>query len=305
MPDASLHNVATLVVKPQAGDAEAAAEALAEAMAAAGARIIARTCLGPGAHDLAFSGLPLPVARAIARAHPLTQAADIAVQPVAGRRKRLLVADMDSTMITVECIDELADLVGCKAEVAAVTAAAMRGEIDFAAALRERVALLAGLPLAAIERCLAERVRPAPGAATLVRTMAASGARTMLVSGGFTLFAEPVARQLGFDAARANRLETLGDRLSGRVLSPVLDAAGKRAALIDARAETGLARSETLAVGDGANDIAMVEAAGFGVASYGKPALAAVADAAIRHGDLTALLYFQGYRREEFVASGQ
>ncbi|RMD90639.1 MAG: HAD family hydrolase, partial [Alphaproteobacteria bacterium] len=246
MPDAPLHNVATLVVKPQAGDDGAAADALAQALADAGAQVVARTRLGPEAHDIEFSGLPLPVARTIARAHPFAEEADIAVQTASGRRKRLLVADMDSTMITVECIDELAELVGCKAEVAAVTAAAMRGEIDFAGALKERVALLAGLPLAAIERCLTERVRPAPGAATLVRTMAAAGARTMLVSGGFTLFAEPVARQLGFHAVRANRLETLDDRLSGRVQPPILDAAGKRAALLDARAETGLARAETL-----------------------------------------------------------
>ena len=303
MPNAPFNSVATLVVKPDA-DVRAAAAALEDALATAGATLSGRAPLGPDALDIAFSGVPLPVARAIARRVAEAHDADCAVQPVAGRRKRLLIADMDSTMITVECIDELADLVGCKAEVAAVTEAAMRGEIDFAGALRARVALLAGLSLSYIRRCLDARVRPSPGAETLLRTMAAAGAHTLLVSGGFTIFAEPVAARLGFHAVRANRLALVGDRLTGSVVPPIVDAAAKRAALLDLCAGTGIARQETLAVGDGANDIPMIEAAGIGVAYRGKPRVAAAADATVRHGDLTALLYFQGYRRTEFVSSG-
>lgn len=228
-------------------------------------------------------------------------ALDAVVQPLANRRKRLLVADMDSTMIGQECIDELADYVGRKAEVAAVTEAAMRGELDFAEALDARVALLKGLEDAAIDRCREERVRLTPGARTLVRTMAAHGAHTLLVSGGFTRFAGPVAAEIGFAEIRANVLGIAGEKLTGTVAKPIVDAEAKRAALIDVAAARAIPLAETLAVGDGANDIPMVRAAGLGIAYHAKPALAAAADARIEANDLTALLYAQGYARSEWV----
>ena len=203
-------------------------------------------------------------------------------------------------MIMVECIDELADYAGVKAEVAAVTERAMRGEIGFESALAARVALLAGLDEAAIDRCREERVRLTPGARALVRTMKREGAFTLLVSGGFTRFAEPVGAWIGFDRVVANRLETAGGRLSGRVEPPVLGAEGKRLALLDALAERGLRAEEALAVGDGANDVPMLKEAGLGIAYHAKPAAAAAADAAIRHNDLTALLYAQGWARSEW-----
>lgn len=226
---------------------------------------------------------------------------DVIVQPQAGRRKRLLIADMDSTMIGQECIDELADYIGRKAEVAAVTEAAMRGELDFAEALDARVALLAGLDDAAIDRCRTERVRPTPGARTLVRTMAAHGSHTLLVSGGFTRFAGPVAAEIGFAEVRANVLGIAGEKLDGTVAKPIVDAESKKRALLDSAAEHGIALAETLAVGDGANDIPMVQAAGLGIAYHAKPALAAVAGARIEANDLTALLYAQGYARREWI----
>jgi phosphoserine phosphatase len=226
---------------------------------------------------------------------------DVIVQPAAGRRKRLLVADMDSTMIGQECIDELADYAGLKAEVAAVTEQAMRGELDFEAALDARVALLAGLDAAAIDRCREERVRLTPGARTLVRTMRANGAYALLVSGGFTRFALPVAEAIGFDAARANELLIAGGALTGRVARPIVGAETKRTALLATAAARGIPIAETLAVGDGANDIPMLEAAGLGIAYHAKPKAAAAADARIKANDLTALLYAQGYRRADWV----
>ena len=225
---------------------------------------------------------------------------DLVVQPRAGRRKRLLVADMDSTMITVECIDELADYAGLKAEVAAVTEQAMRGELDFEAALDARVALLKGLDEAAIDRCREERVRLTPGARTLVRTMRAHGAYTLLVSGGFTRFADPVATAIGFDSARANILDIANGRLLGTARKPIVDAQAKRQALVASAAQRAIPLTETLAVGDGANDIPMIEAAGLGIAYHAKPALAEAADARIETNDLTALLYAQGYKRREW-----
>jgi len=226
---------------------------------------------------------------------------DVIVQPAESRRKKLLVADMDSTMITVECIDELADYAGIKDRIAAVTEAAMRGELDFAEALDARVALLKDLEASAIDRCRAERVRLMPGARALIRTMKAHGARTVLVSGGFTVFAEPVAAEIGFDVAIANRLGIAGDRLDGLVARPIVDAATKRATIEAERATLGLETAETLAVGDGANDIPMIQAAGLGVAYHAKPKTAAAAGARVDHGDLTALLWAQGYKRREWV----
>jgi phosphoserine phosphatase len=227
---------------------------------------------------------------------------DVVIQPHEQRRKRLLVADMDSTMIGQECIDELADFAGLKDHVAAITERAMRGEIAFVPALRERVALLKGLPVSVIDEVIAERIRLTPGGRTLVATMRAHGAFTCLVSGGFTAFTARIATMIGFDEQRANTLLVDNDgKLSGEVTEPILGREAKRTTLIELRERFRIEAAETLAVGDGANDIDMVENAGLGVAYHGKPALAAIADARIDHGDLTALLYAQGYRREEFV----
>ena len=227
---------------------------------------------------------------------------DVVVQPEAGREKALIVADMDSTMITVECIDELADYAGIKAQIAEVTEAAMRGELDFAEALDARVALLKGLGADAIDRCLAERVRLMSGARTLVQTMKARGATAILVSGGFTRFAEPVGAQIGFDRVIANELLIADDVLTGTVAKPIVDSSTKETTLLGAMAELGLDASATLAVGDGANDLAMIRKAGLGVAYHAKPIVAAAAGARIDHGDLTALLYAQGIARSEWVA---
>jgi phosphoserine phosphatase len=226
---------------------------------------------------------------------------DVVVQPREGRRKQLLVADMDSTMITVECIDELADYAGIKAEVAAVTERAMRGELDFEAALDARVGLLKGLDERVIEHCREQRVRITPGAEALVRTMAAQGAYCLLVSGGFSRFADRVAIDIGFDAAVSNELLFEGGRLAGAVRKPIVDAEGKRQALLDAAHARQIPLDATLAVGDGANDIPMLKAAGLGIAYHAKPATAAAADARIAANDLTALLYAQGYARKDWV----
>ena len=226
---------------------------------------------------------------------------DVVVQPAANREKKLLVADMDSTMITVECIDELADYAGIKPQIAAITEAAMRGELDFEAALYARVALLAGLPERVIAECLAERVKIMPGAVALVRTMRARGAQAILVSGGFTRFAEPVAAEIGFDRASANVLEISGGVLTGKVAKPIVGSDTKLQTLLAATAALNLPIKATLAVGDGANDLAMIKAAGLGVAYHAKPIVAAAAAARVDHGDLTALLYAQGIKRAEWA----
>lgn len=275
----------------------AAVDRLGQARCAPGAA----TWIDEGeAADVGFARDPGAARRALEGA---AAGVDVVVQPAAGREKKLLVADMDSTMITVECIDELADYAGIKAEVAAVTEAAMRGELDFAGALDARVALLAGLEERAIERCLAERVRIMPGAEALVRTMRARGAHCVLVSGGFTRFAEPVAEAIGFDRAIANVLLTEGGRLTGRVAKPIVDAGTKEATLRAEAARLGLSLAETLAVGDGANDLPMLRAAGLGVAYRAKPVVAAAAGARVEFGDLRALLWAQGIAKAEWVAS--
>jgi phosphoserine phosphatase len=227
---------------------------------------------------------------------------DVIIQPQRRRRKKLLIADMDSTMIAQECIDELADYAGVKTQVAAITDRAMRGEIAFEPALRERVAFLKGLPATAIDRVISERIRLTPGGTTLVATLRANGAYTCLVSGGFTAFTSNIAAMLGFNEQRANTLLLDADgRLTGAVADPVLGREAKLKALLALRARLRLDREDTLALGDGANDILMIEAAGLGIAFCGKAALREKAAACIDHGDLTALLYAQGYRREEFV----
>ena len=227
---------------------------------------------------------------------------DVVVQPQANRRKRLFLADMDSTMIGQECIDELADFAGLKAHVAAITERAMRGDIAFEPALRERVALLKGLPLSVIDEVLKERITLTPGGRELVGTMRAHGAYTCLVSGGFTAFTEKVAAMIGFQENRANRLLSEDGKLSGSVAEPVLGREAKLATLRELRDAFDLDNIDTLVVGDGANDLGMIQDAGLGVAYHAKPAVAAAAAARIDYGDLTALLYAQGYNRSEFAS---
>lgn len=256
--------------------------------------------LGPQAVDLTAEGdvaeLRARVAEAIGDL-PI----DFAVQPVENRRKRLLIADMDSTIINVECLDELADFAGVKDKVSEITERAMRGELAFEGALRERVGMLKGLGVEALQSCYEQRVRLNPGAEILVRTMARHGARCALVSGGFTFFTSRVAEAAGFHLNRANTLIELDGALTGHVGDPILGKEAKLAALHEETAALGLTPADALAVGDGANDLAMIEAAGLGVAYRAKPIVAAQADAKVDHTDLTTLLYFQGYRIEEFA----
>lgn len=227
---------------------------------------------------------------------------DLVVQPTEGRRKRLLLADMDSTMIQQECIDELADEAGVGAYVAGITARAMNGELDFEAALKERVGLLKGLPEAVIERVYRDRITFMPGGRDLIATMKANGGHAALVSGGFTAFTARVAEALGFDENRANTLHAEHGKLTGTVAEPILGKQAKLDALEQISARLGLDMGETMAVGDGANDLAMLNRAGAGVALHAKPSVAAQCDIRVNHGDLTALLFIQGYAREDFVA---
>ena len=226
---------------------------------------------------------------------------DIVVQPQAARRKKLFLADMDSTMIGQECIDELADFVGLKAHVAAITERAMRGEIAFEPALRERVALLKGLSVDVVGKVIDERIRLTPGGRELVATMRAHGAYTCLISGGFTLFTQTIAEKIGFQENRGNTLVVRDGKLTGEVSEPIIGRDAKLATLIELREGFDLDNIDTLVAGDGANDLGMIAEAGLGVAYHAKPAVAAAAAARIDYGDLTALLYAQGYRREEFV----
>ena len=299
-----MQQVLTLTADPAARplDDGIAAKA-AGALAAAGARTGAPVLLAAGcAFDLPFEGIADGAAAAAVRAALAGVPADANAQPAAGRRKRLLVADMDSTVITVESLDELADFAGLRDRIAPVTERAMRGEIGFEEALRERVALLAGRPASLLDRLLAERVRLTPGARTLARTARAHGARTALVSGGFDFVTGAVARMAGFDTHRGNRLLVADGRLTGEVGEPILGADAKRDILRELCAAIGAGTGEAMAVGDGANDIPMLAEAGAGVAFRAKPAVAAAARLRIEHGDLTALLHLQGYREEEFAA---
>ena len=248
------------------------------------------------AADLHFSG-DLKTARWALAA---LEGTDAVVQADEPRWRRLLAADMDSTVIGQECIDELADYAGLKDKVARITERAMQGELDFPAALRERVRLLAGLDQAELSHCLDERVHITAGAETLVQTMRAGGATCLLVSGGFLSFAEPVARVVGFDRVRANRLVFDAGRLSGEVSDPIVDGIAKRDALVEVRDELGLRREDVLSIGDGANDRRMIEEAGLGVAFRAKPALVEVADAELKHHGLDALLWVQGVRRKDW-----
>ncbi|MBO9671477.1 MAG: phosphoserine phosphatase SerB [Sphingobium sp.] len=289
--------VATLVAHDGLG--QGVVDAAYGALIAAGLDVAAPHWIdAEEAADLPFRG-----DRAAARAalEALSFDADLFVLDSACRDCRLFVADMDSTMITVECIDELADYAGLKTQIAEVTERAMRGELDFAAALSGRVALLAGLDAAAIDRCRAERVKIMPGAKALVRTLRARGARTILVSGGFVPFAQPVAEEIGFDRAVANILHIADGRLAGTVGTPIVDAERKRKELLGASAEQSLAPAQSLAIGDGANDIPMIQAAGLGIAYHAKPKTRAAATAAVDRGDLSTVLHALGIPRAEWI----
>jgi len=292
----SRSRVAVLISDPAAPAVDAAVVA---AVRAALPQPMPARWLNEGvAAEIGFAGeADIAALRAIIGTAPI----DVALLPAAARRKKLFLADMDSTMIGQECIDELADYAGMKAHVAAITERAMRGEIAFEPALRERVNLLKGLPLAVVDEVIAERIRLTPGGTELVRTMRANGAQTLLVSGGFTLFTARVAAMIGFHAHRANVLIADGESFAGLVEEPILGREAKLAALVETRAALGLSREDTLAVGDGANDLAMLGEAGLGVAYHAKPAVAAAAQVRIDHGDLTALLYLQGYAAGDFV----
>ena len=257
------------------------------------------------AADIPFAGssdLDRRAAVGVVRAALGALPVDIVVQPAAHRQKKLLVADMDSTMIGQECIDELADFVGLKEKVSGITERAMRGEIAFEPALRERVALLRGLDDSIVDKIIAERITLTPGGRELVRTMRAHGGEAWLVSGGFTLFTARIGAAIGFNEHRSNLLNVEHGKLTGTVAEPILGKQAKLDTLLAVRNRMGLAPHQTLAVGDGANDLAMLGAAGLGVAFHAKPQVAAEAHACIDHGDLTALLYLQGYRRAEFTA---
>ncbi|MGQ0677489.1 MAG: phosphoserine phosphatase SerB [Rhodospirillales bacterium] len=297
-----MDSVLTLVAAPGKIALDAStADAARRALQAAGGRAGPADWLGPNeACDVPFAGADRARAQAAVRAALTGKPVDLVAQPLAGRRKRLLVADMDATMTVGETIDELAAAAGVGPRIAAITAAAMRGDIDFPAALKQRVALLKGLPETELLR-VRDAMRPMPGARALVATMRRHGAHAVLVSGGFDVFTSHARMLLGFDEARGNRLEMAGRRLTGRVLDPILGRDAKLEALTAASRARGIAMAETMAVGDGANDLAMIRAAGLGVAFHAKPVVAEAARARVDHGDLTALLYMQGYRRAEFA----
>ncbi len=295
----------TLVCNP---DADALDDALVDEAAhrlldaAGGGDVMRRTLADGVAEDFLIDGALGRAGIETALSDILADApVDVIVQPAANRVKRLLIADMDSTIIGQECIDELADFAGLKAEISAITERAMRGDLDFEAALTARIGLLKGLPESALDDCFRSRILLNPGAETLVRTMNAFGATTVLVSGGFTFFVDRIARLAGFQQHQANELLIENGALTGSVRLPILGREAKEAALRRHAIAKSIALSETLAVGDGANDLDMIAAAGLGVAYRAKPNVAAAADASISHADLTALLFAQGFSRSEFA----
>jgi len=293
--------VATLVSTPTAPAVDQ--ELLRRASDALGTAE-APTVLSPGvAADIRFSGLDARAGERELRDVVGAEPVDVFVQADGDRRKHLLIADMDSTMIRQECIDELAAELGLKERISEITERAMRGAIEFEPALRERVGLLAGLPVSAIDTVLSNRIQLMPGGRTLVQTMKANGAYCALVSGGFTHFTKVVANMIGFDENQANTLLEADGKLTGKVGEPILGRDAKRTRLEFLVAEKGIGFEETLAVGDGANDLAMIERSGTGVAYRAKPAVAEAADFRVDHGDLTALLYLQGYAEKDFVLS--
>jgi phosphoserine phosphatase len=290
-----MSHVATLICNPERPALDAAAIAKARTLLP---NAISETMLRAGiAADIFFAPAPDADERKLAdqvRAALAPVPVDIVIQPTAYRRKKLFVADMDSTMIDQECIDELADYAGLKAHVAAITERAMRGELPFEPALRERVALLKGLPLSVIDDTIANKITLAAGGGELIAALRKSGCYTCLVSGGFTLFTNVIAQKLGFDENRANELLVENGKLTGKVKEPILGRAAKLATLQELTKKLGIRPEETIAIGDGANDLDMITAAGLGVAIHAKPAVAAAAQARIDHGDLTALIYCTG-----------
>lgn len=297
-------HVAT-VVAPAGANLQPLADKLEATLRSAGAVHVAAVRLLSGERHFTAveqalnSGDPASLRKSLEQA--FEGEADICITPTLNRRKKLLISDMDSTIIRQECLDELADFAGLKAEISAITERAMAGELNFEEALRERVGMLEGLDLSALERCYRERVSLMPGARTLVATMKAAGGRTVLVSGGFTYFTSRIAEAAGFDAHQGNTLLDDGKALTGKVGEPILGREAKLAAL-KAEADTlKLPLSQTIAMGDGANDLAMIEAAGLGVAYRAKPVVAAASDCGISVTDLTAALYFQGYSDSEIV----
>ncbi|PHR16955.1 MAG: phosphoserine phosphatase SerB [Sphingopyxis sp.] len=289
--------IATLIAKESLNERDI--QSAIAALDATGAIIVRQSdIVDDRAVDIFFEGDPV-ASRASLEA--IAGEIDVAVQPENNRLKKLLISDMDSTMITVECIDELADYAGIKAEIARITERAMQGELDFEEALRGRVALLEGLDTGAIQQCLDERVKIMPGAETLVRTMTKGGSTTILVSGGFTKFAKPVAQTIGFQSFHANVLGESDGVLNGKLDGPIVDSARKDELLQAAAQEQNLRLDQCIAVGDGANDIPMLQRAGLGVAYHAKPKAAEAADVAIRYNDLTALLYIQGISASQWV----
>ncbi|WP_430439416.1 phosphoserine phosphatase SerB [Shinella sp.] len=292
--------VATLVANPSNPVlTPALAEKAADAVKASGLYWLADGI----ACDIALrDGSDLEASEAAIRAVIGSEPVDLAIQEAETRRKKLLIADMDSTMIGQECIDELAAEVGLKDKVATITARAMNGEIAFEPALRERVALLKGLPASVIDEVIEKRITLTPGGRELIATMKAKGYYTALVSGGFTVFTSRIAATLGFDENRANLLIDADGKLTGEVAEPILGKQAKVDALIEISERLGISPDDAMAVGDGANDLGMLHLSGAGVALHAKPAVAAEAKIRIDHGDLTALLYLQGYRKSDFVA---
>ncbi len=277
------------------------ADAVREALADAGATVQRPHWLGPASCDLLFDGMEMLDADVTARRCLGDAEIDVLTQEVATRRKRLLIADMESTMIREEMLDELAELKGIRQQIAAVTARAMNGELEFREALEARVALLAGISVSSLHDAW-QRVTLMPGAKLLVNTMRRRGARTVLVSGGFTIFTGKLREKLGFDVDHGNELEFERGLMSGRLVPPIKDRSYKVAVLEQEMRDGGFSSDEVVAVGDGANDIPMLNQAGFGVAYHAKPAVRAVAKFRLDHADLSALLYAQGYRREYFFS---
>jgi len=299
-----MNHILTLICNPCTADLDGGIVAeTAAALRQQGAETGDADWLADGvACDLPFSGIDPQQAEAIASLHLQGFAVDINALENQNRRKKLLIADMDSTIVTGETLDDLAEFAGCGEKVAHITNRAMNGEIRFVDALKERIRLLEGLPVENLERTM-NAVELTPGAETLVRTMKANGAKSMLVSGGFTFFTKRVRDWVGFDADRGNLLEIENDKLTGGVIEPIINKAAKLDTLNAFAANHGVTLEDTLAVGDGANDLPMLKAAGLGVAYHAKPVLIESARVGIEHGDLTALLYLQGYRAKEFISS--